>query len=43
MYLEKLTFFKYLKSEGYYFDYKIIENYLLSLKIKPFVILSGKS
>ena len=37
------TFYDYLKDEGYYFDKEIIENYLLSLKVKPFVILTGNS
>ncbi|WP_276954936.1 McrB family protein [Methanobrevibacter woesei] len=29
--------------KGYYFDKKVIENYLLSLKVKPFVIFVGNS
>jgi hypothetical protein len=37
------SFYKYLISNGYYFDKKLIENYLLSLKIKPFEILTGNS
>lgn len=37
------SFFEYLKSEGYYFDEKIVVNFLLSLKVKPFVIFSGNS
>ena len=30
-------------SNGYYFDKELIENYLLSLKVKPFEILTGNS
>ena len=37
------SFYKYLISNGYYFDKELIENYLLSLKVKPFVILTGNS
>ncbi|WP_407394082.1 hypothetical protein [Methanobrevibacter sp.] len=37
------SFYKYLISEGYYFDKDLIENYLLSLKVKPFEILTGNS
>ncbi|MEE1336478.1 McrB family protein [Methanobrevibacter sp.] len=37
------SFYRYLISEGYYFDKDLIENYLLSLKVKPFVILTGNS
>ena len=37
------SFYDYLYDKGYYFDKKIIEDYLLSLKVKPFVILTGKS
>ncbi|MDO5848515.1 MAG: hypothetical protein Q4P18_03180 [Methanobrevibacter sp.] len=37
------SFMDYLKSKGYLFDPEIIENYLLSLKIKPFVIFTGNS
>ena len=37
------SFYKYLVSNGYYFDKDLIENYLLSLKVKPFVILTGNS
>ncbi|MBE6500352.1 MAG: hypothetical protein E7Z80_07420 [Methanobrevibacter thaueri] len=37
------SFYKYLLSEGYYFDKDLIENYLLSIKVKPFVILTGNS
>ena len=37
------SFYKYLISNGYYFDKDLIENYLLSLKVKPFEILTGSS
>lgn len=37
------SFYNYLISQGYYFDKKLIENYLLSLKVKPFEILTGNS
>jgi MoxR-like ATPase len=37
------SFYAYLLDKGYYFDNKTIENYLLSLKVKPFVILTGNS
>ena len=37
------SFYDYLVKMGYYFDKEIIENYLLSLKVKPFVILTGNS
>ena len=37
------SFYRYLISEGYYFDKELIENYLLSLKVKPFIILTGNS
>jgi len=32
-----------LIEKGYFFDKQTIENYLLSLKVKPFVILTGNS
>ena len=38
-----VSFYKYLISNGYYFDKDLIENYLLSLKVKPFEILTGNS
>ena len=41
--LKSISFYKYLINEGYYFDKYIIENYLLSLKVKPFVIFTGNS
>jgi 5-methylcytosine-specific restriction endonuclease McrBC GTP-binding regulatory subunit McrB len=37
------TFFDDLTKQGYCFDYRLIENFLLSLKVKPFVILTGNS
>lgn len=37
------SFYNYLVSNGYYFDKELIENYLLSLKVKPFEILTGNS
>ena len=40
---DEISFLNYLVDEGYYFDKKIIENYLLSMKIKPFIILTGNS
>ncbi|SCG85417.1 MrcB family domain-containing protein [Methanobacterium congolense] len=44
--LEKLpsaSFYEFLVESGYFFDPKIVENFLLSLKVKPFVILTGNS
>lgn len=38
-----VSFQEYLLNKGYFFDSKIIENYLLSIKIKPFVIFTGNS
>ena len=37
------NFFECLIDKGYLFDQKLIENFLLSLKVKPFVILTGNS
>lgn len=37
------SFYDYLKENGYYFNKETVENYLLSLKVKPFVILTGNS
>lgn len=37
------SFYKYLISNGYYFNKDLIENYLLSLKVKPFEIFTGNS
>ncbi|MDG3547272.1 MrcB family domain-containing protein [Methanobacterium formicicum] len=39
----QITFFEFLENRGYLFDYKLVENFLLSLKVKPFVILTGNS
>ena len=39
----KKSFYKHLCDEGFYFDKNLIENYLLSLKVKQFVILTGNS
>ena len=41
--LKGSSFYEYLINEGYYFNKELIENYLLSLKVKPFVILTGNS
>lgn len=38
-----ISFFKFLSQEGYLFDNNLVENFLLSLKVKPFVILTGNS
>ena len=38
-----VSFQEYLLSKGYLFDPKIIKNYLLSIKVKPFVIFTGNS
>ena len=38
-----VSFQEYLLNKGYLFDPKIIENYLLSIKVKPFVIFTGNS
>ena len=37
------SFYKYLISNGYYFNKELIENFLLSMKVKPFEILTGNS
>ena len=37
------SFYEYLLERDYYFDKETIENYLLSLKVKPFAILTGNS
>ena len=37
------SFYEYLISLGYLFSPEIIENFLLSMKVKPFVILTGNS
>ncbi len=36
-------FMNYLTKKGYFFNTDIVENFLLSLKVKPFVILTGNS
>lgn len=40
---ENITFFDYLTIKGYFFNKELVENFLLSLKVKPFVILTGNS
>ena len=37
------NFFDCLTKKGYFFDKILVENFLLSLKVKPFVILTGNS
>ena len=37
------SFYGYLIENGFYFEKDLIENYLLSLKVKPFEILTGNS
>ena len=37
------NFFEYLSNKGYIFEQELVENFLLSLKVKPFVILTGNS
>jgi energy-coupling factor transporter ATP-binding protein EcfA2 len=37
------SFFEFLSGNGYLFDPNLVENFLLSLKVKPFVILTGNS
>jgi Cdc6-like AAA superfamily ATPase len=39
----KNGFYHYLFKKGYLFDKTFIENFLLSLKVKPFLILTGNS
>jgi len=36
-------FHRFLESKGFYFKPEIVENFLLSIKVKPFVILTGNS
>jgi len=36
-------FYTYLNLRGYHFRPELVENFLLSLKVKPFVILTGNS
>lgn len=38
-----IGFFNYLIERGYIFDTNLVENFLLALKVKPFVILTGNS
>lgn len=38
-----MNFFEFIESQGYLYDKKIIENFLLALKVKPFVILTGNT
>jgi MoxR-like ATPase len=42
-YQDSKNFFEYLSNKGYIFKQELIENFLLSLKVKPFVILTGNS
>jgi len=37
------NFFEYLSEKGYFFEQELVENFLLSLKVKPFVIMTGNS
>lgn len=37
------SFYSYLLKSGYFFDPELVENFLLSLKVKPFIILTGNS
>ena len=39
----EVKFHQYLMKNGFVFSKGIIENYLLSLKVKPFIILTGNS
>ena len=38
-----VSFYDYLTSHGFYFKPWLVENFLLALKVKPFVILTGNS
>ncbi|MCG2828496.1 McrB family protein [Methanothermobacter sp. K4] len=38
-----INYHDYLKNKGYHFKPELVENFLLSLKVKPFVILTGNS
>lgn len=38
-----MNFFEYLSEKGFYYKTELVENFLLSLKVKPFVILTGNS
>lgn len=37
------NFFDYLEERGFFYKKEIVENFLLSLKVKPFVILTGNT
>lgn len=37
------SFYEFVEFRGFYFDSEVVENFLLSLKVKPFVILTGNS
>ena len=37
------NFSEYLQEKGFFFNHDLIENFLLSLKVKPFIILTGPS
>ncbi|MFW6172580.1 MAG: DUF3578 domain-containing protein [Elusimicrobiota bacterium] len=37
------NFFDYLEERGFFYNKEIVENFLLSLKVKPFVILTGNT
>jgi energy-coupling factor transporter ATP-binding protein EcfA2 len=41
--VEENRFFDYVSSRGFNFEKEVLDNYVLSLKTKPFVILSGIS
>jgi hypothetical protein len=41
--IDNINFLGFLNKEGYYFEPELIENFLLSLKVKPFIILTGNS
>ncbi len=38
-----VSFYDYLTSHGFYFKPWLVENFLLALKVKPFVILTGNA
>lgn len=38
-----MNFMEYVDNEGFVYDPLLIENFLLSLKVKPFIILTGNS
>ena len=40
---KSLDFFEFLRAEGLYYSKEVVENFLLSLKAKQFLILSGTS